>query len=247
MHQPSDDLKSFAALKGWPVTAGSGQLFCRGREAGVRWHVWTNPPALAPSLTMVAEIKSGLSFEIVHGPQIRPGTFDFEIAEDPDGRRHFVKVSKLSPEVQSWIDNLEPAYLARLALGEQEELSVHPETVAIEFQANGLAHALERARTLLDFATLLPKRKAHTLPKELRPIAPLIRMWSISDDAKREARLAAASRPDLEGLVSAWRGHLDLLNATIEQRPTTDLSVRLMAFSQAAQEAELQLSSGRET
>ena len=157
MSQPSNDLKSFAALKGWPVTASNGQLFCRGREAGVRWHVWTNPPALAPSLTMVVEVKSGFRFEIVQGPQIRPGTFDFEIEEDPDGRRHFVNVRHISAAIQSWIDSLEPTHLAQLALGEEERIAVYPETVAIMFQAKGLNHSLDRARALLNFTSVLPR------------------------------------------------------------------------------------------
>jgi hypothetical protein len=120
---------------------------------------------------------------------------------------------------------------------------VNPETVAITFQAKGLDHALYRARTLLEFVALLPKRQAHTLPEELRAIAPLIRAWSVTDDAKRGARLAAASRLQLEGLASAWREHLDVINATIEHRPESDLSIRLMAFSQAAMEAERQIRS----
>jgi hypothetical protein len=245
MPGPANDLAAFAALKGWPITTGGkGQLFCRGREAGLSWHVWTHPPILGPLLTMVVEAKSGLTFELVSGPKIRPGLLEHAVQEDSDGRKHLVEVREISPAVESWINSLETSSFTRLALTEHEQISVSPETVAITFQAKGLDHALYRARTLLEFVALLPKRKAHLLPKELRPIAPLVRAWSVTDDATREARLAAASRRQLEGLVSAWRRHRDLINATIAQRPTSDLSVRLMAFSQAAMEAELLLGNG---
>jgi hypothetical protein len=190
---------------------------------------------------MVVEAKSGLSFELVAGPKIRPGLTENAVEEDSEGQKHLVNVREVSPAVESWINGLEADAFIRLELQEHDQISVNPETVAITFQAKGLDHALYRARTLLEFVALLPKRKAHTLPKELRPIAPLIRAWSITDDAKREARLAAASRSELEGLTSAWREHLDLINATIEHRPTSDLSIRLMAFSQAAMEAEQQI------
>jgi hypothetical protein len=245
MLEPANDLVAFAALKGWRVTTGSdGQLFCRGREAGLRWHVWTHPPILGPLLTMVVEAKSGLTFELVSGPKIRPGLLEHAVEEDSEGRKHLVKVREISPAVESWINSIETNSFTRLALTEHEEISVNPETVAITFQAKGLDHALYRGRTLLEFVALLPTREPHTLPKELRPIAPLIRAWSVTDDAKREARLAAASRLQLEGLASAWRDHLDLINATIEHRPESDLSNRLMAFSQAAMEAERQIRNG---
>jgi hypothetical protein len=52
----------------------------------------------------------------------------------------------------------------RLALTEHRQISLNPETVAITFQAKGLDHALLRARTLLEFVALLPKRRA-TLPR----------------------------------------------------------------------------------
>ena len=245
MPEAANDLAAYAALKGWTVITGSdGQLICRGREAGLSWHVWTHPPVLGPLLTMVVEAKSGLTFELVSGPKIRPGLLENAVEEDSEGCKHLTKVSEVSPAVESWINSLEPNSLTRLALAEHEQISVHPETVAITFQAKGLDHALNRARTLLEFVAFLPKRKTHTLPKELRPIAPLIRSWSVIDDANREARLEAASRPELEGLASAWRQHLDLINATIEHRPESDLSIRLMAFSQAAMEAEQQIRSG---
>jgi hypothetical protein len=240
--QPADDLRSFAALKGWSVSGPSnGELYCRGLDAGLRWYLRTNPPSLGPTLTMVIEISTGLSFDIQPGPQVRPGASDYRVEEDSDGRRKLVDVRQLSEAAQNWIDNLEPRYLSELALEKDEHIGVHPETVAITFRANGLEHALDRAKTLRAFAGLLPRRKGHTLPKELRPLTSTIRSWAISDDAKREARLSAASKPQLEILVSAWREHLDLVNATIDQRPDTSLSARLMAFCQAAQEAELLL------
>lgn len=243
MSQPSDDLKSFAALKGWSVTTGSdGQLYCHGREAGLGWYLWTHPPVLGPLLTMVVEARSGLSFEIVAGPKIRPGRLDYEVQEDPQGHKNLVTVRKISPAVETWIDSLEPNAFTRMALDEHEVVSVNPEAAAITFQARGLDYAIYRARTLLDLVALLPKRKAHNLSAKLRPIAPLIRAWSVSDDGRREKRLAAASRPQLEAIVSAWREHLDLINSTIEQRPTSNLSARLMAFSEAAMEAEQHLS-----
>jgi hypothetical protein len=245
MPEPANDLAAYAALKGWPVTAGSnGQLFCRGREAGLSWHVWTHPPILGPLLTIVVEAKSGLKFELVSGPKIRPGLLDYAVEEDSEGRKRLAKVRDVSPAVESWINSLETNSFTRLALTEHDEISVNPETVAITFQAKGLDHALYRAGTLLEFVALLPKRNAHILPKELRPIAPLIRAWSVTDDAKREVRLAAASKLQLESLVSAWRKHLDVINATIEHRPESDLSIRLTAFSQAAMEAELILGHG---
>jgi len=244
MTEPSDDLRAFAALKGWPVTERSGRPFSQGRDAGLHWYLWTNSPALEPSLTMVVEASPGFSFEIHPGPVIRPGLLDSEIELDREGRKHLVKARHIAAAAQRWIDSLEPGTLSGLALEKGEEISVHRESVAITFQPNGLDHALHRAGTLINFAKLLPPKKAHSLPKELRPLRPLIRTYSISDDAKREARLAAASRQELEELVSDWRKHLTLINATIDERPDTSLSIRLMAFSQAAQEAELQLRAG---
>lgn len=245
MAEPADDLKAFAAHWGWPVTTreDNGQLHCRGREAGFNWYAWTEPPALGRLLTIVIEARSGLSFELVSGPKIRPGLLDHTIEEDEQGQKHLVKVRAIAPAVEGWINSLEPDSFTRLALQEPEKISVHRETVAITFQAKGLDHALYRARTLLDLIALLPKRKAHTLPKELRPMAPLIRAWSVTDDAKREARLAAAPRSELDALVSAWREQLDVINSTIDERPETDLSARLMAFTQAAMEAEQEIRS----
>jgi hypothetical protein len=245
MFEPSDDLRAFAGLKGWAVTESNGQLFSQGRDAGLHWYLWTNLPALEPSLTMVVEARPGFSFEIHPGPVIRPGILDSEIELDREGRKHLVKARHISAAAQSWIDSLEPGILDGLALEKGEQMSVHRESVAITFQPRGLDHALRRAGTLTTFAKLFPPKKAHTLPRELRPISPLIRTYSISDDAKREARLAAASRQQLEELVSDWRKHLTLINATIDERPDTSLSIRLMAFSQAAQEAEVQLRGAR--
>ena len=244
MAEPSDDLRAFAALKGWAVTESNGQLYSRGRDAGVSWSMWTSSPVLEPSLTMVVDVSSGFSFEVHPGSEIRPGFFDTEAEVDEEGKRHLVKARRPSPASQSWIDSLDPGYLDGLALERWESISVNEESLAITFRPKGLDYALHRATTLTNFANLLPKKRAHTLPKELRPIAPLIRAYSISDDAKREARLAAASRPQLEELAAVWRTHSKLINATIDERPDTSLSARLMAFSEAAQEAERQLRAG---
>ena len=146
---------------------------------------------------MVAEIKSGLSFEIVHGP--RDSTWDLRLPKLPRipmAGRHFVKVGQAFPE-RSEVGSTtsSPAYLARLALGEQEELSVHPETVAIEFQANGLAHGRWSVPGHCPTSPRCCPNERHTRSRRsLRPIAPLIRMWSISDDAKRRH---AWQHPDL--------------------------------------------------
>jgi hypothetical protein len=208
------------------------------------WYAWTSAPILGDLLTMVVEVRSGFSFEILPGAKIRPSSIDHEVELDQDGTRRLVKATRLSSEAQNWLNSLEPGYVGSLPLEKGERISVNPEGVAITFRAQGLDHALGRAKTLLDFAALLPKQKSHTLPRKLRGVAPLIRAWAISDDAKREARLEAAARPDLEVLVSTWRSHVDLINATINQRPTSNLSARLMAFAEAAQEAELRLTRG---
>ena len=207
--------------------------------------MWTNPPELEPSLTVVLEVKSGLSFEILAGPRIRPLQHEFEVRKDPDGLPNLVKVRQLSPTVERWIAELPPDALISLELKAGEVLSVHKESVAIQCRAEGLQHLADRTRMLIDFAKLLPKLKTHSLPRQLRPISDLIRSWSISDDRRREDRVTGASRPALEALVAAWRRHLDLINSTIAERPESALSGRLMAFSEAAMEAEQMLNIAR--
>lgn len=239
MNGPSEELKAFAAVKGWPVaTTDDDRLYCKGREGGVRCFAWTSNPALGPLLTIVVEAKSGLRFDVLPGPTVQPGVLEFERVKGADGQTNIVRINDLPAGVRSWLQTLEPAALTRLGLMQDEKLAVYQVTIAITFPAKDLDHTMDRFATLVGFADLLPKRKPHVLPRQLRPISALIRSWSISDDAKREARLAAASTTELDELLVAWRQHVDVINSTIAARPESSLSTRLMAFSEAATEAE---------
>lgn len=157
MSEPSDELKAFAAVKGWPVTTrDDGRLSCTGREDGVRCFAWTADPVLGPLLTIVIDVKSGLRFDVLPGPTVQPGAFEFETAKDPGGQPHFVPVRDLAPSVRTWLQTLDPTALTRLALRQDEQLAVYRETIAITFPAKDLDYTMDRFSTLVWFAALLP-------------------------------------------------------------------------------------------
>lgn len=83
------------------------------------------------------------------------------------------------------------------------------------------------------------------LPDDLRPLVPLIRRYSVSDDVKRAARVDAASPEERAELERAAQPHWDAINAYLDAHiertgtPEQDVAVVLDAFAQAAMEAGL--------
>jgi hypothetical protein len=83
------------------------------------------------------------------------------------------------------------------------------------------------------------------LPDDLRPLAPLIRRFSVSDDVERVERLEAASPEERAELERAAQPHWDAINAYLDAHieqtgtPEQDVACVLDAFAQAAMEAGL--------
>ena len=83
------------------------------------------------------------------------------------------------------------------------------------------------------------------LPDDLRPLAPLIRRYAVSDDVERVARMEAASAKDRAELEQAAQPHWDAINAYLDAHieqagtPEQDVALVLDAFAQAAMEAGL--------
>jgi hypothetical protein len=81
------------------------------------------------------------------------------------------------------------------------------------------------------------------LPEDLRPLAPLIRRFSVSDDVERAERLVAATPEERAELERATQPHWDAINAYLDEHidaagtPEQDVACALDAFAQAAMEA----------
>lgn len=241
-------LKWFAERKGWRINEGGTKVVARGKEGRRRIHFWTNPPSSRlPGFTLVAEHRSGLSFEVGADYRPRPLMTDFEVEVAPDGSRQIVNVRSIAPDGMRWLEtharNLPPLVPMR----HNEVLTVTPQTVALSFDVAGDVDLDRRLRQLVAVAELLPRKVSHRLPTALRPLSAQIRSWAISDDHRRRERLSATSHSELEHLVQSWRANAELINAVIEADPSSPTSVRLMAFAQAGMEAESILEEGHRT
>lgn len=82
------------------------------------------------------------------------------------------------------------------------------------------------------------------LSEELRPLAPFIRQWGVSDDQARETRMKAASDEDLRALVDAFSPRWDAINGWLDEHdadPDRYEASVLSAASEAAMEAQFEL------
>src|SRR5215472_5681102 len=241
-------LKSFAERKGWRINQGATNVVARGKEGGRRIHFWTNAPSpRLPGFTLVAEHRSGLSFEVGADYRPRPLMTDFKVEIAPDGSRQLVKVRSIAPDGKRWFESHARSLPHLVPLWQNEVLTVTPQTVALSFDAAGEMDLDKRLRQLVAVADLLPRKMPHRLPAALRPLSAQIRRWAISDDYRREERLSAISHSELEHLVQSWRANAELINAVIEADPSSSISVRLMAFAQAGMEAESIFEKGHRT
>ncbi len=231
-------LKSFSERKGWRIVTGDTRVIARGTEGGRRIHFWiTEPTPRLPDFTFVAEHRSGLTLKVASDYTARPSEIDYQVEIAADGSRRLAEPI-VRPEAMSWLKTHARSLRSLVPLQDNEVLMVFPETVALNFNADAETELDHRLQQLLAVADLLPRKLPHRLPSALRPFSTLIRRWAISDDQRRQARLSAASRSDLEQLAQSWRANADLINATIDSDPSSPTSVRLMAFAQAGMEAE---------
>ena len=231
-------LRSFSERKGWRIFTGDTRVIARGTEGGRHIHFWiTEPTPRLPDFTFVAEHRSGLTFELGSDYAARPSKIDFRVEIAADGSRRLADPA-VRPEAMSWLETHIGSLRSLVPLLDNEVLTVFPETVALNFNADTETELDRRLQQLLAVADLLPRKSPHRLPSALRPLSTLIRTWAISDDQHRESRLSAASHSDLEQLAQGWRANVDLINATIDTDPSSPTSVRLIAFAQAGMEAE---------